>query len=156
MFRNEIVFILGRRMGLLTPRTKFCELLLNGEYLGLYAFTEKNGIWWSFYLKSTHECIGYGGIFNINQTDNNAEIGYGLLQPYWGQGYISEIVSAIVSFALQTARIHRLYAIVLPGNEASIRVLKNNGFKQEGILKDNAYARKQYFDNLIFGLINKN
>ena len=118
------------------------------------AYTDKKGIWWSFKMKDTNAFIGYGGIFNINQSDQNAEIGYGLLQPFWRQGYISEIVKELVTFAFNQVRLHRLYAIVLPGNEASVKVLNNNGFKLEGTLKDNAFARKQYFDNLVFGLIN--
>lgn len=118
------------------------------------AFQEKTGIWWTFTLKDTNANIGYGGIFSINQTDQNAEIGYGLLESFWGQGYISEVVKELVAFAFHQVCLHRLYAIVLPGNEASVKVLENNGFKLEGTLKDNAFARHRYFDNLVFGLIN--
>jgi len=122
------------------------------EYIN--TFNEKTGIWWAFSLKDTNVVIGYGGIFHISETDNSAEIGYGLLQPYWGKGYISEIVYSLVNYAFKKAQLHRLYAIVQPGNEASIKVLQNNGFKQEGILKESSFARQKYFDNILFGLIN--
>jgi hypothetical protein len=39
--RNELIFILGRRMNHYEPRTHFCELFYNGEYMGLYYFMEK-------------------------------------------------------------------------------------------------------------------
>lgn len=41
LIRNELIFGLGRDMGHYTPRTRFCHLMLNGEYMGLYSLTEK-------------------------------------------------------------------------------------------------------------------
>jgi hypothetical protein len=41
LIRNEIGFILGRKTGRYQPRTKFCELILNGDNMGLYVLTEK-------------------------------------------------------------------------------------------------------------------
>ena len=39
--RNAVIYELGRKTGHYTPRIQFCELILNGEYLGLYNLTEK-------------------------------------------------------------------------------------------------------------------
>lgn len=39
--RNEFVFTLGRQLGYYEPRTRFCELIMNGEYYGLYILTER-------------------------------------------------------------------------------------------------------------------
>ena len=39
-FRNKMMFDLARNFGRYQPRSEFCELILNGEYLGLYAITE--------------------------------------------------------------------------------------------------------------------
>lgn len=41
LIKNELIFLLGRKMGHYEPRTRFCELIYNGEYMGLYYFTEK-------------------------------------------------------------------------------------------------------------------
>ena len=41
LIRNELCFRLGRNMGYYEPRTRYCELFYNGEYQGLYVFTEK-------------------------------------------------------------------------------------------------------------------
>ncbi len=38
---NTIAYEFSRRMGQYAPRTKFCELFLNGEYQGVYTLTEK-------------------------------------------------------------------------------------------------------------------
>jgi len=39
-FRNPMVFDLARRFGRYQPRTRYCEVLLNGEAVGLYSMTE--------------------------------------------------------------------------------------------------------------------
>ncbi|MCX7985882.1 MAG: CotH kinase family protein [Bacteroidales bacterium] len=41
MIKTELVFMLGRKMGHYEPRTRYCELILNGEYMGMYYFMEK-------------------------------------------------------------------------------------------------------------------
>jgi len=39
--RNELENQIGRKLGHYEPRTRYCELLLNDEFLGLYELTEK-------------------------------------------------------------------------------------------------------------------
>jgi len=41
LLRNVICFYLTRKMGWYASRTQFCELLLNGEYQGIYVLMEK-------------------------------------------------------------------------------------------------------------------
>ena len=51
-------------------------------------------LWWKVLLRSGDE-IGYCGLFDINQKARKCEIGYGLLQNYWGRGYASELVNCL-------------------------------------------------------------
>jgi hypothetical protein len=39
-FRNKMILDLGSRLGSYQPRSRFCELIMNGEYLGLYRLSE--------------------------------------------------------------------------------------------------------------------
>lgn len=41
LMRNVLSYELSRRMGGYAPRTKYCELILNDEYMGVYVLTEK-------------------------------------------------------------------------------------------------------------------
>jgi hypothetical protein len=41
LIRNVLTYKLGTEMGRYAPRTKLCEVVLNGEYIGVYVFTEK-------------------------------------------------------------------------------------------------------------------
>ena len=39
-FRNNMIFDLGRRLGSYQVRSRYCELIMNGEFLGLYCLNE--------------------------------------------------------------------------------------------------------------------
>lgn len=117
-------------------------------------FPNKQGFWWIFKLKETGEKIGYGGLFDISPIHNKAEIGYGLSKEHWNNGYMSEILDAIIDFGINTLELHKIYGIVIPGNNASIKLLENNGFVKEAHLKDHSFGRGQYFDETIYSLIN--
>jgi hypothetical protein len=41
LLRNVLLYKLARELGWYAPRTRFCELLLNGEYMGVYVLIEK-------------------------------------------------------------------------------------------------------------------
>ncbi len=41
LMRNFLTFDLGRKMGRYTPRTVYCELVINGDYKGIYILMEK-------------------------------------------------------------------------------------------------------------------
>ncbi len=117
-------------------------------------FQEHQAIWWVLSPHDSAERIGYCGFFGIDGEAGKAEIGYGLLQDHWGQGYASEAVGRIVQFGFEQLKLHRIFGLVVPGNTASENILKNLGFSEEGVLEDNEYARGQYFDMAVFARIN--
>ena len=41
LMRNSLTYELGRQLGDWAPRTKFCEMVLNGEYMGVFVFMER-------------------------------------------------------------------------------------------------------------------
>ena len=50
-----------------------------------------------------------------------------------GQGHMSEAVRALIPYAFDVLRLHRLEAATQPSNAASMRVLERNGFVKEGL-----------------------
>lgn len=41
LIKNAVTYEMSRRMGRYAPRTVYCEVLVNGEYMGVYTLTEK-------------------------------------------------------------------------------------------------------------------
>lgn len=68
-----------------------------------------------------------------------AEIGYWVSVPWWGRGIATAALSAITSHAFRSrAELGRLYALSVPGNRASARVLQKVGYRLEGIVRRSA------------------
>lgn len=63
-----------------------------------------------------------------------AEIGYGILEEYRGQGYAAEAVQAALSWAFQTPDVMVIEAETTIDNAASQRVLEKCGFIPNGKL----------------------
>jgi RimJ/RimL family protein N-acetyltransferase len=75
-------------------------------------------------------------------TGEPPELGYWLGEPYWGKGYMTEAVRALLDVAFATHAYPRIAARVLNGNAASLRVLEKAGFRvmregtdDKGVLK---------------------
>lgn len=96
-----------------------------------------------------------GGIGLHLQTDihiKNAELGYWLAEPYWGQGIMTKAVKHIVNYGFKNLDITRIFARPFGTNLASQKVLKNAGFVLEGKFKDTIYKNGEYLDELIYAI----
>jgi ribosomal-protein-alanine N-acetyltransferase len=64
-----------------------------------------------------------------------ASMGYWLGSTFVGRGLMSDAVNALLPFAFDVLRLHRVEAAVLPHNLASIKVLERAGFEFEGLAR---------------------
>lgn len=58
------------------------------------------------------------------------ELGYWLGEPYWGKGYMSEAVKALLEAAFATRQYPQIKSRALATNTASLNVLEKAGFKR--------------------------
>jgi RimJ/RimL family protein N-acetyltransferase len=97
-----------------------------------------------------------GGIGVMLQPDiycKNAELGYWLAEPYWGQGIITKAVKLIVEESFQTLSINRVFAVPYSNNIASHRVLEKAGFKLEARHQKKVIKNGEFFDELVYVIL---
>jgi RimJ/RimL family protein N-acetyltransferase len=80
-------------------------------------------------------------------------IGFWLGEPFWGRGFMSEIVPVISRYALQKLRLVRSETGVFGWNPASMRVLEKSGFVREAVLKNRIYKDGKITDHILYGLV---
>jgi ribosomal-protein-alanine N-acetyltransferase len=117
-------------------------------------FKEKLAIRWGIALKGETSIIGTIG-FNNFKEDHRANIGYDLKFSFWNNGYITEALSAVLSFGFEKLLINRIEAEVMPGNTASEKVLLKAGFKNEGVLRDWMQWNDRHYDMLMFSILKR-
>ena len=106
-----------------------------------------------FAIDNVGQAIGAIGIHT--QTDihqKNAEIGYWLAEPFWGQGIMSDAVKQIVDYAFNTLEIDRIFARPFGTNLASQKVLEKNNFKLEARFEKTLFKNGEYLDELVYAI----
>jgi RimJ/RimL family protein N-acetyltransferase len=83
-----------------------------------------------FVITREDELIGGCG---VDQRDDGPEIGYWLGVPYWGCGYATEAVRALIDHAFDDLQHEALQAGARVSNPASRRVLEKCGFQWTGV-----------------------
>jgi len=91
--------------------------------------------------RSTGCAIGSVGLMigstsNIGLPDTEAEIGYWIGVPYWGQGFIPEAVREILRYAFEDLHLAKVWCGYFDGNDKSKRVQEKCGFEYQ-LTKDN-------------------
>ena len=74
------------------------------------------------------ELLGTLGVAGPVSPDGDQELGYGLVPEARGEGLATEAVGALCAVLERREGVRRLTAQVLPGNEASVRLLRRLGF----------------------------
>jgi [ribosomal protein S5]-alanine N-acetyltransferase len=77
--------------------------------------------------KSDGQELGFCGIYRRDGFDI-PDLGYAFLGEYHGYGYANEAATAVLSHAENQLGLKQLCAIVSPGNDRSINLLKKIGF----------------------------
>ena len=112
----------------------------------------KTGLRWGLYLKENKKLIGTCG-YNHFVENGKGNLGYDLNVDYWGNAYSTEAVKAIVEFGHSQLNIHRIEAMVSPGNVGSEKVLLKNNFSKEGVLRQTNFFRGKYQDQILYSHI---
>jgi len=79
-------------------------------------------------MKVDHVPIGMCGLINRDYLDH-LDVGFAFLPNHTGHGFAFEIVKKTVEHALGELKQEKLFAITLPQNYSSIKLLTKIGFK---------------------------
>ena len=127
-----------------------------------YPYTEKDAEEW---LKIVTENEAVSGIYraivyngelvgsiSVEKKDDDAEIGYMILNDYSNKGIGTEAVKQICPIAFKVLSLEQITANVFHPNIASIRVLQKNGFKYKGAIPNAVIKDGNVYDLLIYEL----
>jgi RimJ/RimL family protein N-acetyltransferase len=90
---------------------------------------------------------------DITREHERAELGYWIGKPFWGQGYCTEAARAVVNFAFDVLRLHRITAAHFAHNVASGRVMQHIGMTYEGNRIQEIKKWGNFEDLMLYGLV---
>lgn len=86
---------------------------------------------WTVVEKESGAVIGRAGL-SYREGYDDPELGFIIGVPWQGRGYAREVCRAVLDYAWNALEFDRVQALVEPGNEASLRLCEELGFRLEG------------------------
>lgn len=107
---------------------------------------DNKAIRFSIIEMESNEIIGSCGFNSLDFENEKAEIGYDIARAFWGRGYASEAISALLDYAFSTLKLNRIEAKVEPENVNSVKVLRKLNFMFEGTLRRYERVNGKFID----------
>lgn len=118
------------------------------------SYKEKCYYNWAIFYKENAQVIGSINLLNVDNYNENCEIGYCLGKKFWDNGIMTEAVNRILQFAFDEIGFERITARIHIKNISSSRVIKKCKFSYEGtlrnILKD---TNGEFFDCKYYSIL---
>jgi len=131
--REDVDFFVGRLItwGAVQPRTKFHLAVV---------------------LKSGNWVIGNCGI-RLDAPDSlEGELGCEINPQYWGNGYATEALGAILSFGFGDLGLRRAWATCVAENIAAQRLVEKLGLQKEQHISQHRWMKDRWWDTLVYGI----
>lgn len=111
------------------------------------------GTRWGIHSRKNDRLLGSCGLFKWNRTWRSCVVGYELAPSAWGQGFMTEALSAVLDWGFEAMALNRIEAQVHPKNTASIMLLRKLGFLEEGHLREAGFWSGAHHDLKQFALL---
>ncbi|MBN1537282.1 MAG: GNAT family N-acetyltransferase [Anaerolineales bacterium] len=98
-------------------------------------FVDECGITWAITLKDENDVIGTCGL-EPYQKGGRGEIGFDLVQAYWGKGIMSEALRAAIAYGFECLSLQGIDADTYCDNKRSLILLERLGFSKREQVAD--------------------
>lgn len=110
--------------------------------------SDRTAIRWA--IEKSGSVVGTIGFNSFVAWADRAVLGYDVARAWWSKGIATEAVRHVVEFGHDVLGLKRVEALVMLGNEASVRVLEKTGFCEEGVLRAYGHWKGAYHDLRMF------
>jgi [ribosomal protein S5]-alanine N-acetyltransferase len=138
------------------PEWQDDELLLSSfrRRMSFYSKLVNDGVAFPFFIFAPdQECLlGAITISNLRRgVAQMATLGYWTGAQFANTGVMTDALQAIFEFCRDELELNRLEAACLPGNIASMKLLKRSGFEQEGFARSYLKINGRWEDHVLWG-----
>lgn len=118
----------------------------------LPAWLAREQVVFALTLRSSDELVGAMGL-RLECEGRRGNVGYWIGVPYWGRGYCTEALRAVLAFGFGELGLERIYAAHMSENPASGRVMQKAGMRHEGSLRRHLWIRGRLVDVELYGVL---
>ncbi|MNJ48147.1 Spermidine N(1)-acetyltransferase [compost metagenome] len=112
-------------------------------------FNNKSGLRWIVEERESGNAIGTCGFLGYESEHCRAELGYDLLEGYWGKGLMQEVITSVLDFGFSGMGLNKIEAKITPQNISSQKLLEKLDFSKEGLLRQHEFEKGSFVDILV-------
>lgn len=116
-------------------------------------YAKRQALMWMITLRDENRPIGDICLWNLDIESECGELGYELHRNYWKRGIASEAAEVVIRYGFTVMKLNRIEADPFKRNEPSSLLLERLGFKLEGNLRKRLLFRREFYDQLYYGLL---
>lgn len=90
---------------------------------------------------------------SLNTADCNAELGYWIGKPFWGNGFATEASARMIQYGFEELNLNRIHAHYMVRNPASGKVMRKIGMKFEGQLRQHVKKNDNFEDIDVYAIL---
>ncbi|MBP8016444.1 GNAT family N-acetyltransferase [Candidatus Gracilibacteria bacterium] len=116
-------------------------------------FNNKEEFCFGIILKDSNKIIGEIDLIDFDIDNKKAGLLFWLGEEYWKKGLATEAIQLILKYSFKNLKLNRIYANIEEENIDSIKLIKNNNFIYEGLLRKSILRNKEFKNELVFSLL---
>jgi RimJ/RimL family protein N-acetyltransferase len=124
-----------------------------GSIAGVNPGAQGQWFQFAFALRESDELIGDCGLRCTQRDPQHAELGFTLSRPWQLRGFAREAISAVVTYAFQTLRLHRIYAITDERNDPAQKLLRALSFQLEQRFRERTWFKGAWATELAYAVL---
>ena len=114
---------------------------------------EGDGVTAAAILLETGELVGDISMWWVSEGHKQAELGFVVHPAHQRKGYATEAARAMLDFAFDTMRAHRVMGRTEARNVASARVFEKLGMRHEAHLVENEWVKGEWQSELVYAVL---
>lgn len=111
---------------------------------------DRKAYWFAIVEPQSGELIGEIGLVGISRANRRAGVSILVLPRSRRAGVGREALELLVGWAQVELGLHRIEVHTLPENTQMQRLAEASGFTREGVLRDYAFERGRFVDNIVY------
>ena len=120
-----------------------------------HLFRAGTAVHFAMELKETGELVGASALRDIDKEHSQAELGFWVGKPWWGQGIATEVAHATLRFGFRELSLNRIYAYAMVRNASSEKIFHKLGMRQEGLLRQGVRKWGLFEDVVLYAILNE-
>jgi [ribosomal protein S5]-alanine N-acetyltransferase len=108
---------------------------------------------WAIVLKEDQHFIGRFQLEDVSAENRRTGVGYLLGKQYWGNGYATEALCAVIAYLFEQTTVNRIDTFAWAENIASTRVMEKAGMHFEGLARQKRCAKGAFHDFKYYAIL---